>query len=264
MSDVPMLKNVLQAIVCCSLTAWAGGDTPRHYECRRATSPIRIDGRLSERAWQQAAWTDWFVDIRGDSHSPPRLRTRAKMLWDNRYLYVAAELEEPHVWATLREHDSVIFHDNDFEIFLNPTGDGRNYFEFEVNALNTGWDLFLARPYSQGGKADNGWEIPGLQSAVRVEGTLNDPRDIDRGWTVELALPWAAFTARSGVGRPSARDEWRVNFSRVEWETRIVGGRYEIIPGRPEDNWVWSPQGVVNMHKPETWGYVRFVEGAAH
>jgi hypothetical protein len=34
------------------------------------------------------------------------------MLWDDQFFYVAAELAEPHVWATLDIHDSVIFHDN--------------------------------------------------------------------------------------------------------------------------------------------------------
>ena len=59
-----------------------------------------------------------FVDIQGATQPRPRFRTRAKMLWDDEYFYIAAELEEPHVWATLTEHDSVIFHDNDFEVFL--------------------------------------------------------------------------------------------------------------------------------------------------
>jgi hypothetical protein len=31
---------------------------------------------------------------------------------------------------------------------------------------------------------------------------------------------------------------------------------------RREDNWVWSPQGVVDMHRPETWGYVQFSTAA--
>jgi len=43
-----------------------------------------------------------------------------QMLWDDECLYIAAEMEEPHLWATLTEHDSIIFHDNDFEVFLDP------------------------------------------------------------------------------------------------------------------------------------------------
>jgi len=229
---------------------------PEHYECVRAKGPIVVDGKINERAWGAAPWSGWFVDIEGASKPKPRFRTRVKMLWDDTYFYIAAELEEPDVWATLTKHDSVIFHDNDFEVFLNPTGDTQNYFEFEINALNTGWDLFLNKPYRHGGKADNSWEIPGLKTAVAIDGTLNNPSDRDRGWTVEIALPWEAFRERSGVGRPKNGDEWRVNFSRVEW--RLDEG-HQKVPGSKEDNWVWSPQGVINMHVPEKWGYVRFI-----
>jgi hypothetical protein len=95
-------------------------------------------------------------------------------------------------------------------------------------------------------------------TAVAIDGTLNDPRDRDRGWTVELAFPWTAFVERSGEGRPKPGDEWRVNFSRVEWQHDVVDGKYVKRPGLKEDNWVWSPQGVINMHVPEQWGYVRF------
>ena len=236
----------------------AFGQTPLHYTCHRAAEPIRIDGQLDDAAWRDAPWTTDFVDIQGAGHPVPRFRTRAKMLWDDRYFYVAAELAEPHVWATLTAHDSVIFHDNDFEVFLNPSGDTLNYFEFEINALNTSWDLFLNKPYRHGGKPDNSWEIPGLLTAVHVDGTLNDPRDRDRGWTVEIAFPWTAFASRAPVERPSAGDHWRVNFSRVEWLTDIVDGKYGKVPGKPEDNWVWSPQGLIDMHVPEHWGYVHF------
>ena len=232
------------------LSLWLAAPVPKHYDCPRTAAPIQVDGLLNDAAWQKAPWTDFFVDIQGEGHPAPRFKTRVKMLWDDNYFYVAAELEEPNVWGTLTKHDSVIFHDNDFEVFLNPTGDTNKYFEFELNALNTGWDLFLPKPYLKGGKADNGWEIPGLLTAVHVDGTLNNPGDTDKGWTIEIAFPWAAFKERSGVGRPFAGDEWRVNFSRVEWRDKR--------PGTKEDNWVWSPQGVVNMHVPERWGVVRF------
>jgi len=236
----------------------AFAEQPREYVCRRVRTPLRIDGRLDDSAWRRAAWTADFVDIEGPTKPRPRFRTRAKMLWDDDFLYIGAELSEPHVWATLTAHDSVIFRDNDFEVFLNPSGDGLNYFEFELNALNTGWDLFLPKPYKKKGSADNSWEIAGLLTAVHVDGTLNDPRDRDRRWTVEIAFPWAAFSSRAAVRCPSPGDSWRVNFSRVEWQVEIRDGRYVKAPGIKEDNWVWSPQGVVDMHVPEKWGIVRF------
>jgi hypothetical protein len=232
---------------------------PKGYVGHRTETPIQVDGRLDEPAWQAVPWTDAFVDIEGAARPAPRFRTRAKMLWDDQYFYIGALLEEPHVWATLTRHDAVIFRDNDFEVFIDPDGDNQEYYEFEINALNTSWDLLLSRPYKDGGKAVDGWEIPGLRTAVFVDGTLNNPADKDHGWSVEIAFPWKALGELAYKPVPPVEgDQWRVNFSRVEWQTEVVGGKYRNVPDRPEYNWVWSPQGVVDMHRPETWGYVQF------
>jgi hypothetical protein len=234
-------------------------ELPKTYAAPKARQAPVIDGRLDDEAWRSAPWTDYFVDIEGDIKPTPRFKTRVKMLWDDQHLYIAANLEEPHVWATLTKHDSVIFQDNDFEVFVDPNGDTLEYYEFEINALNTGWDLFLDKPYRQGGKARNEWEIPGLRTAAHVDGTLNDPSDTDRGWSVELAFPWKVLAEYAHKpSPPRIGDEWRINFSRVQWQHEIVEGKYRKIPKTKEDNWVWSPQGVINMHVPEKWGRVRF------
>jgi hypothetical protein len=180
---------------------------PKGYVCYRAKGKITVDGKLDEADWKAVPWTDDFVDIEGDAKPKPRLRTRVKMLWDDDCLYIGAELAEPHVWATLREHDSVIFNDNDFEVFINPSGDSHLYGELELNALNTTWDLLLSMPYKDGGQAANAWEILGLRTAVHVDGTLNDPSDSDRGWTVASGSAGASphccehlSRSQSGVG----------------------------------------------------------------
>jgi hypothetical protein len=181
------------------------------------------------------------------------------MLWDDRYLYIAAALDEPHVWGTLTERDAIIFYDNDFEVFIDPDGDAREYYEIEINALNTVFDLLLMRTYIDGGPALHEWNLEGLKTAVHVDGTLNDPADLDAGWSVELALPWSSLAEYAHQPTPP-RDgnTWRMNFSRVEWRHRTVAGRYQKIPDTAEDNWVWSPQGKINMHLPQHWGYVVF------
>ena len=61
------------------------GAAPLGYVCSRAASPLKIDGRLDDEAWRDAPWTADFVDIEGDARPRPRLRTRAKMLWDDEY-----------------------------------------------------------------------------------------------------------------------------------------------------------------------------------
>lgn len=232
---------------------------PKGYVCGRAATPPVIDGNIDNKEWAKAPWTDDFVDIEGDKKPRPRFRTRAKMLWDDQYFYIAAELSEPNVWGTLKDHDLVIFQDNDFEVFIDPDGDNHAYYEMEMNALNTTWDLLLEKPYRNGGPAVNAWEIPGMKTGVRVNGTLNDATDRDTSWTVEIAMPWKVLGERTKrPAPPRDGDQWRVNFSRVEWEVTTEGKAKKKVPGRKEDNWVWSPQGVVDMHRPETWGFVQF------
>ena len=243
---------------------------PRHYVASRASLPIRVDGKLDDPAWASAPWTETFVDIEGSRRPEPRFKTRAKMLWDDEWFYVAAEMEEPDLWGTLTERDSVIFRDNDFELFIDPDGDTHTYYELEVNALGTPWDLLLIKPYRDGGPAINGWDITGLQARVDLKGTLNKPADRDQGWTIELALPWRILKeAAPGHNPPKPGDRWRMNFSRVEWQMDVIEGKYSkrLQAGSknplPEDNWVWSPQGAINMHMPERWGYVQFSDRPA-
>ncbi len=233
--------------------------TPAQYICYRAVEPLTIDGHLNEDSWIRAPRTPLFVDIEGDAKPLPRLGTRVMMLWDNRFFYLAADMEEPHVWGTLTERDSVIFHDNDFEIFIDPDNDSLDYMEFEMNALNTVWDLCLPKQYNRGGAADNSFDFVGIRHAVQVDGTLNCSDDVDRGWTAEIAIPGTSIQQYSRTPCPPAPgDRWRLNFSRVEWEVESHQGGYRKKEDLPCANWVWSPQGVVNMHEPHMWGYVQF------
>lgn len=248
-------------------TSWQ----PRSYVAPFTDSALTIDGLPNERPWELAPWTADFVDIRGKEDAPPRFRTRAKMLWDTSFLYVAAELQEPDLWATITERDAIIYRDDDFEIFIDPDGDTHNYYELEINALGTVWDLFLVKPYRDGGPALDNWDIEGLQSAVYLNGTINDPSDRDVGWSVEVAIPWESLAEAAGTTTPPADgDRWRVNFSRVEWPLEVRDGVYIKTAGSQsaeahlEDNWAWSPQGLVNMHYPEMWGFVEFTTATSH
>jgi hypothetical protein len=239
---------------------------PKKYICYYTPHALTIDGKLNEAAWAMAKWTDYFGDIEGPVKPAPRYRTRVKMLWDDSYFYIGAELEEPDIWATLTNRDDIIFYDNDFEVFIDPDGDTHLYVELEINAFNTIWDLLLIQPYrDMKNAALHDWDIKGLKTGVAVYGTLNRPGDRDSCWTVEIAFPWSAFREITDMSLPPKdNDRWRINFSRVQWQTEVKDGGYQKVINPetnnpyPEDNWVWSPQGVVNMHYPEMWGYVQF------
>lgn len=237
--------------------------TPKSYTVTYTNQPPKIDGNIDDAAWQQAAWTDKFEDIEGTLKPKPQLSTQMKMLWNDSCLFIAVKMQEPHLWANLTKHDQIIFNDNDFEIFIDPNNNARNYFEIEVNQFNKIFDLFLSKPYRDKGAALVSWDTPGMQSAVQLQGTINNPTDKDTGWTVEFKIPFSAIKMGYGTGVPADGAFWRINFSRVEWDTEVKNGRYVKLTDAkgkklPERNWVWSPQGVINMHYPERWGYLQF------
>ena len=223
----------------------------RIYEAPRASGPLVIDGILDEPDWQRAPLSEPFADIRGVDFEPaPVKQTYMKMLWDSENLYIAGILEEDNITASLTEHDAIIYHDNDWEVFIDPDADCRMYFEIELNAFNTVMDLLMDRPYRDGGKFYLPWDVRGLKTAVHIDGTLNDPSDTDKGWTVEMAIPIASLCVEFQKPEELLQKEWKIGFSRVEW----------LKAGGPEENWVWNPTGIVDMHQPEKWGVLHFAE----
>lgn len=266
------MRSINQLVICLGLVSGLHAQqhdlypfNPRQYVCQFTEQPPDIDGKLEEKAWKRAEATDKFIDIEGTIQPLPYYDTQVRMLWDSQYFYIGVEIEEPHLWATYDQRDMVIFHENDFEIFIDPDGDSHHYYELEINALGTIWDLILTRPYRDGGQPIDAWDVKGLLSAVHLDGTLNTPGDKDNGWTIEMAFPWAVLEELAPhPGPPADQEIWRVNFSRVQWRTEAVAGQYQkqTDPATgapyPEHNWVWSPQGAIAMHQPETWGLVQF------
>ena len=236
---------------------------PRHYVCYQTDDSIYIDGKLDEKAWQQAEWTDNFTDIEGDLKPKPTQDTKVKMLWNKNYLFVSAEVSEEHIWAYLEKYDDIVFRDNDFEIFIDPDNDAKNYFEFETNAKGTIFDLFLPHPYRHSGFALHNWDFKGLMHAISIDGTINNGSDKDKKWIVEVAIPFTSLSFGLDEGKPNVDKPWRINFSRVEWDTKYENGKYVKITDKggknlPEHNWVWSPVGAISMHMPERYGYLKF------
>jgi len=262
-----------------------------HYLCRRTPRPIRIDGLLNEPAWLHAEKSPRFVDMA--SGEPGLFDTRAAALWDDDNLYVAFWIEEPCVRAELTERDSLIFNENDVEVFIDG---GDCYYEFEINALGTVYEVFFIwqdacrrggkfdvpefdllsrKALSFGGNFDRApatfwrgthprgcrwafldWDYPGLRSAVHVDGKINDSSVIDRGWTVELAFPWAGmkWLANGRSLPPREGDEWRIFFGRFE---KLMVGSIEVDP---HPAWCWNRHGVYDTHLPERFTRVRFTE----
>ena len=206
---------------------------PYVYYAQR-TAGLTIDGKLDEADWVAAKPSEMFADISVDTLAAKE--TTVKMLWDDDNLYIGATIIEDKIVANLKQRDTIIWKENDFEVFLDPDGDGRSYFEIEVNAIGTVMDLMMDRPYSEGGNFYMPWDCPGLQVATSTDAF---------GWYVEMAIPRKSLMV--GFTEPDDLKYWRINFSRVEW-----------MRADREENWVWCPTGKIDMHVPERWGYVYF------
>lgn len=257
------------------------------YLCRRAAGPIAVDGRLDEPDWQRATRSPRFVDV--VSGAPGLYDTRAAALWDDEALYVGFWVEEPCVQATLTERDSLIFMENDVEVFIDG---GDAYYEFEINALGTIYEVFFIwqDAYRRGGRFDvpefdlidrqalsfggnhdrdgfhfwrgshprgprwafRFWDFPGLRSAVHVDGALNDCSAPHRGWTVELAFPWAGmgWLADGRSLPPQEGDEWRIFFGRYQ--------KLSLSGATVHAGWSWDPIGSGDNHVPEKFTPIRF------
>ena len=251
------------------------------YTAHRITEKIRVDGKLGERAWQTAPTSPRFVDIL--SGQPTLHDTHAIVVWDDENLYVAYRVQEPKLHAKYQKHNDPIYYDNDVEFFIaGPDA----YYEFEINGYNTSYEVFFiweesyekrgfarqpefARSklvpfngvgftnHQRGGRLGNfNWSFPGKQTAVHLDGTVNDDSDTDRGWTVELAFPWTGLKWLATDGRalpPRDGDVWRMDFSRFN--------TYKApAPAKDSGGWVWTRHGVWDSHVPECFAYVTFTK----
>ncbi len=253
-----------------------------HYVAYKTAVKPQIDGCLDEYVWQNAPRSPRFRDmIFGEETIHD---TRAAVLWDDEYLYIAYWIEESDLQATLTERDAPIYQNNDVEFFIA----GRDgYYEFEINSFGTIYEvLFIwdeankdgsynkieglavdepgSQPFNGVGYKNHPrgprtgffkWDLPGLKTAVHLDGTINDSSDRDRGWTVELAIPWEGLEVLAMADKrslpPQDHDVWRMDFSRFNQYK-------EAAPSRDPGGWVWSPHGTWDSHVPECFTYIHF------
>ena len=217
-------------------------DLPR-YEATRASAAVTIDGRLDDAVWDDAPWTEPFVNTM--TGAPAHPRSRAKLAWDADYLYAAFEVEDDYLRADLTGHDPHLWTQDTVELMIDPDGDGLNYFELQLapsgQTFDTRYDSRrIPQPFGH-----VGWDSE-LHGEVAVRGTLND-EDGDEGYTAELRIPWEAFAAgQTPAEPPSAGDTWRLALYVLDIHPEGQGGVG------------WSPPLIGDFHVPERFGHLVF------
>lgn len=227
--------------------------------CFYTPKDIQIDGNLSDLVWQDIPWSTPFIDIRGEAFPKPEGATQVKFCWNKHYFFIAATLQDQHLWTTMTEDETELYRQDVFEVFIDPDADGLDYYELEINALGTTWDLALSRPYNQGGQANSAWNIDGLQKGIQLQGTINDATDLDQGWTLELAIPWDAFFDKKHCRKSFLKKQiLAINFLRMDYDLDVVEGQYQQKTDGASFG-VWKAQGTINMHLPQKWQPIRLV-----
>jgi hypothetical protein len=185
---------------------------------------VKMDGKLSDPAWIKAPEYHFELADNAYSKEPESLRKSlgdtlrengtAKMLWNHRYLYVGAKMEDSDVVAEGKADQTHLYQTGDLvEVFLKPANET---FYWEIygapNNMKTCF-FFPGRgrifvPSCAEYKSD-------IIVSASVDGTLNDWRDRDRGWSVEIAIPVETLT-RLGTKFDNA-SEWTILLARYNY-----------------------------------------------
>jgi hypothetical protein len=222
-------------------TGAAGGAPLPTYKVPRATGPIKIDGILDEPDWKRAPMVLLGRSIDG---GPTKYRTEARLLWDDQYLYLSFVSQDEDVWSDFTKHDDKLYTQEAVEIFIDADGDGKTYNELEIAPTNATFDAYF--PARREGM-DLSWES-GMVSAVKVDGTLNNPNDVDKSWTAEARIPIAKLASVPHVP-PRIGDRWRFNLYRLDWHTNR----------KVNEGSAFSPLYAGDFHNLPRFGWLEFV-----
>jgi hypothetical protein len=226
-------------ILAASLAAQA--PLPR-YEAHRASAPVVIDGKLDDKAWAAAAAVELIFPW--ESQTGAKQKTSARVLWDDRYLYVAYECEDRDIVAVHMERDDPTYRDDAVEFFVNPKPSQTGvYFGLEMNARAVLYDYLMY----DSRYAFKRFNLQGVQLATFIRGSVNMRGDEDQGWSLEVAIPWENFEELAP--RPEAGTVWRMNLNR--WDG--------VEPNRRMSNWSDPQMERPSPHNPGRFGELVFV-----
>lgn len=204
---------------------------------------IKLDGKLDEAEWTTARGTGAFVKTLDGAAAESK--AEAKVLWDDKFLYVAFQLEDKDVWATKTGRDDQLWKEEAVEVFIDADGDKATYVELQVNPKNAVFDSYLPKYRENQNDFD-----AGMKTAVFVDGTVDKRDDADKGWSVEMQIPLIAARGKDATMKsvpPVVGTVWRVNFFRMD-----------MPAGKPQQGTSWSAPMVADFHALDKFGELVF------
>lgn len=223
------------------------------YKVARAGETMNIDGRMDEASWKNAEVRSLDHFFRLDK-PVEKQNTKFRMLWDNAGLYLFFECEDTSLTARETNFDGRTYLDDCAEFFVVPVPDSiYMHFGFEINITEVRYDyIVLWRYYNNRTFFISGYN-PQYQVKAVCDGTINNDKDRDRGWTMEFAIPFSAFSNISSLTRPAPGAKWA--FQAVRQDRNAVDDRFRSTSTLyPIYNYK------LDVHQPSQFGLMEFVD----
>ncbi len=199
---LPLVETDAPKIVKKSINAFVVASDSR--------SQIKIDGELKESFWKNAQTGGKFWLTNGSKIADSQ--TNVMVAIDNKYLYVGFDVEDKDIWSPYEKNDDKIYNHDVVEIFIDANGDKDEYYELQVSPKNIKFDCsFKGGPRKN---QDVNWDS-GMKYGVKLNGTLNNPDDVDKGYTVEMAIPFEAIKDAAN-NPPKDGDKWKIYIYRID------------------------------------------------
>jgi uncharacterized protein DUF5916/cellulose/xylan binding protein with CBM9 domain len=158
------------------------------YQITRAAGAIHIDGDLSDEGWRNAMRIDKWYEATPGNNTEPAVKNVGYLTYDDRYLYVGLEFEDPDpsaIRAPLGDHDNLNGNSTDFGgIFIDAQNTGRTATEFFVSAHNVQYDAVTEDGSNENSSPDFFWD-----SATRITA---------HGWSAEMRIPFTTLRYKRG------------------------------------------------------------------
>lgn len=215
----------------------------RDAECRRAGKAPVLDGVLDDECWKAAKPIKDFASY---WEKKGRDGTIAYLVWDDEAIYYGGVMSDKELKAFGDNRNDHLWNGDVFELFLKPSLDRPEYFEFQANPKGTVFEVaFKGREQIP---ADFSKEpVLGNMASVKLIGTLDRTGDVDTSWTVEGRIPWSAFKASGGRPKPGAI--WSFAICRYDYGLQ---GTEPILMSS-------APLSQAKFHLYEDYGKLKFV-----
>ena len=240
-------------LASCTILAAAAAEQPvvanQVVQCMYTDKPINITGRIDDPAWQKAKSLPFYSAADGKD---PISKTEARVLWDDKYLYICYKAYDKDIWGYFKNHDDWTYQEDACEVFFKTDPAKEPYYNIEVNVLGTVMDMFTLK-VGAGGEDSHRWRhwnCEGIKTKTFIKGTLNNPYDVDEYWQLEVAIPFASLPTMNGKS-PKPGDTWRLLLSRYDYSVYLPKG---------EELSTIVPVAIDNFHDPTPWVTFQFVK----